>query len=280
MSVSFKTILCVTGVDDGGDALAEAIQLCENTRAHLSVMVIGIMPPPVIHHYGIMADPGWAEEIATGNARITERVKAVEKQLQQENISADVSANYCEIARIDNVVGLRAQYTDVTLIGANMSNQNGMRDKTIYGALFNSAKPIVLSPPLGLQSFNAKKIMIAWNTGLPVSRAINHTLWLMKNSDAVQIVMVDPVALSYPNVSEPGTDLAQYLARHDLKIDVQQLASGGRPVNDVLKQHAIDMSADLIVMGAFGHSRLRQLVFGGTTSAFLSDIKVPVLMAH
>ncbi len=278
--MSFKTILCVTGVDDGDDALAEAIQLCENTNTHLSVMVIGIMPPPATHHYGIMVDPGWAEQNATGNARVAERVKAVEKQLQQESISADVCADYCEIARIDSVVGMRAQFTDVTLIGANMSNLGSLRDQSIYGALFNSAKPIVLSSPRGLQSFYAKRIMIAWDTGLQVSRAISHALWFMKNADAVQIVMVDPVALSYPNVGEPGADLAQYLTRHGLNIDIEQLASGGRSVDDVLKQHAIDMSADLIVMGAFGHSRLRQLVFGGTTSVFLSNIEVPVLMAH
>lgn len=278
--MSFKTILSVTGVDDGDDALAPAIQLCKNTHCHLSVIVIGIRPPPVIHHYGISFDPGWAEEIAAGNGRVSERTKAIEEQLQREDISADVCASYCEVAEIAGLVGVRAQYSDVTLISTNMNTQSGLRDKSVYGALFNSAKPVVLAPGQGMLSFEAKKIMIAWDTGLPVTRAINHAMWLMKNADDVHIVMVDPVALSYPNVKEPGADLAQYLVRHGLNIDVEQLASAGLPVGDVLKQHAIDMSADLIVMGAFGHSRLRQLVFGGTTSAFLNDNNVPVLMAH
>jgi nucleotide-binding universal stress UspA family protein len=278
--MSLETVLCVTGVHDGNDALGEAVQLCERTGIHLSVMVVGITTPPVVHDYGIVVDAGWVEEFKAGNVRVAQRVEAVEKQLQQAKISADVSASYCETVRIDNAVGERAQYSDVTLIRANMNNQGGLRDKTIYGALFHSDKPIVLSPTSGFRSFGAKKIMVAWDSGRPASRAVNHALWQMKNADAVQIVMVDPVAPPYANIGEPGADLAQYLVRHGLKIDVEQLASGGRQVSDVLKQHAVDMSADLIVMGAFGRSRLRQLVFGGTTSAFLKDIKIPVLMAH
>ena len=102
----------------------------------------------------------------------------------------------------------------MTLIGANIDREVNFRDKIIYGALFHSAKPLMLCPKSGLQSFDAKTIMIAWDSGLPATRAVNHALWQMKNSEAVHIVMVYPIASPYAHRGEPGTDLAQYLARH------------------------------------------------------------------
>lgn len=278
--MSFKTIFCVTGVNDNDDALANAIELCEQTNSHLSVMVVGVTPAPAIYAYGTIPDYGWTSDLDTGNSAVRQRGEAVEKQLQQAGISADVATSYCDFVQIENLIGERACYTDATLIDTMMSNENELRDKTIYGALFHSNKPLLLAPASKIQSFDAKKVMIAWDSGLPCSTAVNHALAQMKNADEVHIVMVDPIASIAVNGGEPGADIAQYLARHGLNIEVEQLASGGRPVAEVLKQHAIDMNADLIVMGGYGHSRLRQLIFGGTTSAFLKDSAIPVLMAH
>jgi nucleotide-binding universal stress UspA family protein len=80
--------------------------------------------------------------------------------------------------------------------------------------------------------------------------------------------------------AEPGADIAAYLARHGLTVTVDQLAGGGRPVADVLKQHATDIGADLIVMGAYSHSRIRERIFGGVTRSFIEGARLPVLMAH
>lgn len=278
--MSFRTIFCVTGVNDNDDALANAILLCEHTNSHLSVMVVGVTPAPAIYAYGTIPDHGWTTDLNSGNTAVIQRGEAVEKQLQQSGISADVATCYSDFAQIDNLIGERACYTDITLIDTTMSNESELRDKAIYGALFRSSKPLLLSPATGIQSFDVTKVMIAWDSGLPCSTAVNHALAQMKNADEVHIVMVDPIASVAVNGGEPGADIAQYLARHGLNIEVEHLAGGGQPIAEVLKQHAIDMEADFIVMGGYGHSRLRQLIFGGTTSAFLKDTTVPVLMAH
>lgn len=276
----FKTIFCVTGVNEGDDALEEVIELCQNTNAHLSVLVVGVTPTPPLYTYGVLPDNNWAKELTSVEIHAVERGEVVERQIQHAGISADVSIGYCEYAQLDDVIGERARYADVTLIKTNMSNEGYLRDKAIYGALFHSLKPVLLSPASRIQSFDAKKIMIAWDSGLLATRAVGHAVVQMKNADEVHIVMVDPVATEVANGREPGADLAQYLARHGIKIEVERLTSGGQPIAKILQQHAIDMNADLIVMGAFGHSRLRQLVFGGTTSAMLENLTVPTLMAH
>ncbi len=275
-----KTIFCVTSVNDDDGALAEAIQYCENTRAHLSVLVVGVSPPPPVYAYGTVPDDSWTSEISAGKAKATERGEAVEKQVQKAGISADVSISYSEYAQIDDVVGERARYADITLIPSTMSNDGDLRDKAVYGALYLSTKPVYLSAPSSRKTFEADKIMIAWDSGVPAARAVGQAMGLLRNSREVYIVMVDPVASSAINGGEPGADLAQYLARHGMKIEVERLASGGLPVSEVLQKHARDIGADLMVMGAFGHSRLRQLIFGGTTASMLETPTVPVLLSH
>ena len=93
-------------------------------------------------------------------------------------------------------------------------------------------------------------------------------------------MVVDPSAASAKNGEEPGADVATYLARHGIEVTVDRLPSAGRRVDEVLNQHAIDTSADLIVMGAYGHTRLRERIFGGVTKAMIEAPMVPVLMVR
>jgi len=103
---------------------------------------------------------------------------------------------------------------------------------------------------------------------------------MMTWAEEVHVVLVDPDSSYWVSGGEPGADVAAYLARHGIKVLVEQLASGGRLVEDVLEKHALEISADLIVMGAYGHSRLRERIFGGVTASVLQDAKFPVLIAR
>jgi nucleotide-binding universal stress UspA family protein len=102
---------------------------------------------------------------------------------------------------------------------------------------------------------------------------------MMKNAESVNVVLVDPTASRW-NGHEPGADVATYLARHGVKVTVDRLPSAERPVNEVLNEHAIDTSADLIVIGAYGHTRLRERIFGGVTKAMIEAPVVPVLLVR
>jgi nucleotide-binding universal stress UspA family protein len=103
---------------------------------------------------------------------------------------------------------------------------------------------------------------------------------LLVGADQVRLVLVDPVEGDLEQGAEPGADAAAYLARHGAKVTVDRLPSQGRTVASVLAQHATDIAADLLVMGAYGHSRLRQRIFGGVTSAMIEKPPLPVLMAR
>lgn len=112
------------------------------------------------------------------------------------------------------------------------------------------------------------------------ARAAREAMELMESAEEVNVVLVDPSAAPARNGEEPGADIATYLARHVVNVTVDRLPSAGRRVEEVLNQHAIDTSADLIVMGAYGHTRLRERIFGGVTKAMIERPIVPVLMVH
>lgn len=103
---------------------------------------------------------------------------------------------------------------------------------------------------------------------------------ILAQAENVHVVLVDPTARPYAMGEEPGADVAAFLSRHGVKVTVEALASGGRDPAIVLQRHASDIGAELIVMGAYGHSRLRERLFGGTTQTMLSHVGTPVLMAH
>lgn len=278
--MNIKTILCVVGVADPDEQLSNAISLCQENQLHLVVLVIGVIPPAPTYSYGAVVDSGWADDLAKGRERAGNRGNEIEKLLQAAKISGEVDVSYCEYGQMDDVIGARARFCDLTLITPAGENENDLRAKTVFGALYQSAKPILLMPADGIKTLAAEKIMVAWDDGLPAIRAVGRSLDLLKKANAVHIVLVDPISAPHAAGQEPGADLARYLARHGINITVDVLASGGRAVEKVLQQHAVDMDADMIVMGAYGHSRVKQLVFGGTTSGMIDHPTLPVMMSH
>lgn len=103
---------------------------------------------------------------------------------------------------------------------------------------------------------------------------------MMKKAQSVHVTMVDPIAASRVSGDEPGADMATYLARHGINVSVETLPSSGRFVTQTLQRHALDINADMIVMGAYGHSRLLELILGGVTKSMLKEARFPVLLAH
>jgi nucleotide-binding universal stress UspA family protein len=103
---------------------------------------------------------------------------------------------------------------------------------------------------------------------------------LLKECEIVHVTLVDPIATSYGNGEEPGADVATFLSRHGVKVEVDCISSGGRRVDRALRQHAMDVAADMIVMGAYNHPRIQQRLFGGVTRCMLKDSGVPLFISH
>ena len=277
--MTYKTILLIIGANDQEKDLAAAADLSATAGAHLSVLVVQLAAPPAVGDYAALS-VALLDERAEDMKQLDEAVKRARATLKDLGISFDANGIYCETAWADDDVGSRARYADVTLIGASLQTDPSLRSRAIDGALFYSARPVLLATNRQPVTLRPKKILLAWNSTMESARAAREAMALMESAEEVNVVLVDPSAAPARNGEEPGADIATYLARHVVNVTVDRLPSAGRRVEEVLNHHAIDISADLIVMGAYGHTRLRERIFGGVTKAMIERPIVPVLMVH
>ncbi|MGB3390415.1 MAG: universal stress protein [Pseudaminobacter sp.] len=277
--MSYKTILTVTGSGFGDGDLKLAAGLCEQVEAHLSVLVIALAAPPPIGTAGNLS-VAWLEEREEDMRRLDARTAGVSALLAGNALSADVISDYAELGRGDEAIGRRARYADLTVLGPDVLARETLKEKTIEGALFSSGKPLLLVPEGSSPTLKPKRVLVAWDSRIEASRAVRESLEMLKGADDVRLVLVDPVQGEEYHGKEPGADAAAYLARHGVKVTIDRLPRMNRSVADVLRQHARDTATELMVMGAYGHSRLRERLFGGVTKSMLDQSSVPILMAR
>ena len=278
--MAFKTLLAVTGPDLGDGDLKLAIALCEEIEAHLAVLVVALAAPPPIGDYAAVVSDAWLQERQADMDMLQKRTAVVTALLASSPVSSDVSSEYPEEAGADDVIGRRARYADVTLLGPELLSRGILKSKAIEGALFSSGKPLLLVPEGSAPTLKPKRIMVAWDSRIEASNAVARSLDLLSAADNVHLVLVDPLEGETGQGAEPGADLATYLARFGVKVTVDRVPSQGRTAAATLRQHAIDISADLLVMGAYGHSRLRERIFGGVTRSMIDEPPLPILMAR
>lgn len=277
--MAYKTVLNVVGIDQGDRDLELAAELCGQINAHLSVLVLAFSAPPPIGAASMAGDV-WVRQRQADMDRLEERVASTTKFLAASALSADVTSDYPEIASADDVVGRRARYADLVVVGPELLQGDLLRSKVAEGTLFLSGRPLFLAPGGAPATLSPKRVLVAWDSNVEATRAVRESLEMLAAAAAVHLVLVDPVAGETGRGAEPGADAAAYLARCGVEVTVDRLPSSGCPVAEVLSRHAADMSADLMVMGAYGHSRLRERIFGGVTRSMLEAPPLPVLMAR
>lgn len=276
----FKTVCIAIGAGQDNAVLDRAAKICELLEAHLVVLVIGVAPPPPTSPYGLVTSDIWASEIREGQDATQTRAAEVVETLKSLGVSASVETQYGDRATVATVAARAARYADLTLIFPQTQQFEQLQSWVMNGALFESGRPILIVPDVLVSFPQARRIMIAWDATIEASKAVRDSIELLQKADEVHAVLIDPVPSFDGHGPEPGADLATYLVRHNVATTVHRLPREGKDVAETLLRAAGDLDADLIVMGGFGHSRLRQRIFGGTTTSMMKDTKLPVLMAH
>jgi nucleotide-binding universal stress UspA family protein len=181
---------------------------------------------------------------------------------------------------ISPLVAMRARVSDLVLLPHPYGKGKPPEAETVLeSALFDGAAPVLLLPEGKLPDRIGRRVVIAWNEGREAMAAVRAAMPYLKSAEMVDIVIVDPPASS-PDRSDPGGALCQMLVRHGCKAEVSVLARTMTRTCDILKRHMRDRDADLLVMGAYGHSRLREAITGGATRDMLEEAETPVLLAH
>jgi nucleotide-binding universal stress UspA family protein len=275
-----KTILSIVGVDhDEADLLAVA-EVARQSDMHLDCLVISCVPPPPLRDIGGQAYSMYASVWEQENNRVNGRTAELRDLLASRQFSADVQPVYCLTGSVGDEVAKRAMYADYTLIGPRMLRDESLLGRVLDGALFSSPAPVILFSDSRQVNLAPKTVLVAWNSTRQCALAVRQSMDMILHAKNVHIALVDPIASASAMGEEPGADAATYLARRGAQVTIDTLASGGRDPALVLQRQAEDIGAELIVMGAYGHSRLRERIFGGTTQTTLSHVGTPVLMAH
>lgn len=145
----------------------------------------------------------------------------------------------------------------------------------------STGRPILVTPFSSGPTRTGNRILVAWNAQREATRAVNDALPLLSKAESVTVLVVNPERwVIAPHGEEPGADIALHLARHGITVQVEVIFPAGASTGEVLRAKAREIGADLIVMGAYGHSRARELILGGVTRDILLEMTVPVFMSH
>jgi nucleotide-binding universal stress UspA family protein len=187
---------------------------------------------------------------------------------------------YPDISWADEMVGRRARYADLTLVGPALPDGNPLRQQAIEGVLFWSGNPLLLVPAGARPTLAPERVLVAWDARIEATRAVREALDLLAAAREVRLLLVDPVKGERFHGDEPGADVATFLARHGVRMTVDRLPAEGNTVAEVLRRHAVDTDAELLVTGAYGHSRPRQRILGGVPHSVLEGPPMPAFLAR
>jgi nucleotide-binding universal stress UspA family protein len=143
-----------------------------------------------------------------------------------------------------------------------------------------SGRPILVVPYAGHFATLGQRVLVGWDASREATRAVGDAMPLLAAAEQVTVLAIDPQAGPGGHGELPGADISLHLARHGVKAVIERTVSADVPIGDVLLSRAADLGADLLVMGAYGHSRARELLLGGATRTVLGSMTLPVLMSH
>jgi nucleotide-binding universal stress UspA family protein len=181
---------------------------------------------------------------------------------------------------IADAIGRRAKLCDVVMISDDLRANDHLFRQVAHGVLFQSPVGLVVNDRENAILSGPKQVFVAWNTSLTTARAVQQALPILKQAQNVIVGTVDPVMAELRDGEDPGVDVAKWLTHHGCNVTVQQFPSGGKKVGDCILECAKQTGTDLIVMGAYGHSRTREALFGGTTRTLIEQRDQPVFLAH
>jgi nucleotide-binding universal stress UspA family protein len=180
--------------------------------------------------------------------------------------------------RVDDQFSRLVRHFDLTIAQQPNPDTLGDEEVLIETALFRSGRPVLIVPYTHRAAYNCERVIVAWDGSAPAARAIASALPILISAPNVEVVTVTETK-KQADVDLPGFNITRHLARHGINAELRRLPSAGDVANTLLS-HLADASADLLVMGGYGHSRLREFVLGGATKGILSAMTAPVLMAH
>jgi nucleotide-binding universal stress UspA family protein len=275
--MGYKTILVHLDAGSAMTGRAEiAARLAQQHGAHLvGLHALTVTPVPSF----ALADSANLIREAHGKALAELRTKA-EAAFNEGVKRVGVDSREWRMSTMDaaQAVPIHARHADLVVIAQAGTNDSGVAPDFPDRVILSSGRPVLLLPFAGKFGLPGKRVLVAWSASRESTRALTDALPQLKLAERVDVVAFNPDGASHGE--EPGADIGLYLARHGVKVNVAHQRSKEVDVAGQILSRLADAGADLLVMGGYGHSRIREIVMGGVTREILHSMTVPVLMSH
>lgn len=276
--MALKDILTIVDLSGTQPATKYALELGRQYDAHVTGLSIAF--EPVVPAFA--AAPMPVDYLEAAHEQAMSAAKDGEKLFDELARLAGARSEHriAEILTGGPLEGVlkHCRTTDLVVVGqTNPDAPEPMRELLIETILFESGVPVLLVPYIGVSDYTPNNVLIAWDGSSTATRAVHAAVPMLDKSDKITVLVVEKKP---SGEGQPGADVATYLARHGLDVNVEVVTNPQTGIADTLLNYVSDNGNDLVVMGGYGHSRMREFLFGGATREILSAMTVPVLMAH
>lgn len=259
-------------------AMEYAVSVAEAFAAHLGAIAFAFDPvyPPTVMGGTL---PGLIES----QRRDAEEAAAVavarfEEAARRAGISAESRVLSASLPGAGTLFGHIARRFDLAVVGQAEPDRVAPEELIIEAALFESGRPLLVVPYIQRAGLTLDHVMVCWDASRNAARAIGDAVPFLHRAKSVEVVLVASERAKSEDI--PGADIGHHLARHGVTVEVKRIVADGTDVANTLLSYAADSSADFLVMGGYGHSRLREFVLGGATRGILGSMTLPTLMSH
>ncbi len=277
--MTIKTILVHLDRTEASHARLEAaIGLAMAHDAHLT----GLHVDDFIDTAPLQAMPGfpieYLEELdRRAKKEAAEAERRFRDRLGSETISWEWHGDTGDTAM---TISLHARYADLAIIGQAPPDASYVRKEVPARVMLETGRPVLVVPYIGAPAKIGDNVLVAWDASREATRAVTDALPILANAKKVTVLAFNPESGRDGHGDIPSADIARWLAHHGVTVEATQSFGKDIDVGNALLSRAADLGADMMVMGAYGHSRLRELVLGGATYQVLAEMTVPVLMSH
>ena len=280
--MAYKSILTLwDGKDSSKPAMDRAIQFTKESGGHLHVICPAFSTIKAALGFPYSEIPMAVSE--NEREKLTEKViqlKAeAEKLVNAEDIYSSVEAAVLNRDELPDLMDHAARFSDLVILPQPYGSERTETDEKITeSALMANHCPILIVPTDEIDT-TGSNVVIAWDGGRQALRAAKMAMPLLEKADKVDVVIVakDPDKILPEQVS---SDIATFLARHQINVEIKVVPKSGEAISDLIRDQAREIGANLIVMGGYGHSPVREFLFGGPTRKMLEDSRIPIFMAH
>ena len=277
--MTYKIIATIlTDTDQSTEGLDAAISLADRMNAHLDVYVVTISHTETNNYYMGAEALMIAEQTRDAMAQ-RERIELwLKDRMQGELVRWSTQAATVQGPALTDYLARKLRFSDLVVLPRPYQD-NPEAASLVEACLFAAERPVLMIPK-GCKAPDAGgHVLMGWNDGAEALAAARAALPLLEEAEVTDICIIDPPTHA-PDRSDPGGAMAQYLMRHGSKSEVAVLAKTEPHVGDILLRRAKEVGAQMIVSGAYGHSRLREAVFGGATRSLLEAADLPILMSR